>query len=215
MKRIDPLHSGDAPFFPAGGLKKILPYIFCVIIIFLAYDYACADFYRYVDDEGVVHITNVPTSSKYMWMMNERKGPRIPASLSRTSTKDYDVIIRDTASRYGIDPKLVKAIVKAESDFDAGAVSSKGARGLMQLMPETSRLMGVKDVHDPEDNVEGGIRYFSRLLKMFNWNVPLAVAAYNAGENAVQRHGNKVPPYSETRSYVKKVLYYYSVYKGE
>lgn len=196
-------------------IGKTFIYIFCAIFVHLTCNCAYADFYRFVDDEGIVHITNVPTSSKYKWMMNERKGPRIPAGLTKTSSRDYDAIIRDTASRYGIDPKLVKAIVKAESDFDAGAVSSKGARGLMQLMPETSRLMGVKDVHDPEDNVEGGIRYFSKLLKIFNWNVPLAVAAYNAGENAVQRYGNKIPPYSETQTYVKRVLDYYSVYKGE
>ena len=112
------------------SIKKAITCVFCAVLVHLTCNYAYADFYRFVDDEGVVHITNVPTSSKYRWMMNERKGPRIPAGLTRTSSGDYDAIIRDAASRYGIDPKLVKAIVKAESDFDAGAVFSKGAGGL-------------------------------------------------------------------------------------
>lgn len=170
---------------------------------------AFADFYSFTDDEGVVHITNVPTSSRYKWMMEERRTIVKPANMSQ---KEFEEIIIGASAKYGIDPKLVKAIVKAESDFDSKAVSVKGARGLMQLMPETAKRMGVRDVHDPEDNVEGGIKYLSKLLKMFDWKVPLAVAAYNAGENAVLKYG-KVPPYSETQTYVKRVLRYYDSYK--
>lgn len=185
---------------------------------------ASADFYRYVDEEGVVHITNVPTTTRYKWMMSERKtkagNSTVSSSYKKTtySTKiptntKYEDIIYNAAERYGIDPKLVKAIVKAESDFDSSAVSVAGARGLMQLMPETARIMGVRDIHDPEENVEGGIRYLSKLLKMFDWKIPLAVAAYNAGENAVLKYGT-IPPYSETQTYVKRVLYYYGKYKS-
>ena len=178
---------------------------------------ARADFFQYTDDAGVVHITNVPTSNKYRWMMEERKpsilSPSNPA-YRKLSKQKFDGMISAAASRYGIDPHLVRAIVKAESDYDEKAVSKKGATGLMQLMPATATRMGVKNIHDPEDNVEGGIRYLSKLLKMFDWQVPLAVAAYNAGENAVVKHGNRIPPYSETQTYVKRVLHYYSVYKG-
>ena len=123
----------------------------------------------------------------------------------------FDEMITSAAEKYGIDPTLVKAIVKAESDFDQYAVSKKGATGLMQLMPETASRMGVRNIHDPEENVEGGIKYLSKLLNMFNWQVPLAVAAYNAGENAVIRYGT-VPPYAETQTYVKRVLKYYNAY---
>lgn len=193
-------------------IKRIYIAAAAAIIIHLASAGAHADFYRYTDDEGVVHITNVPTSPKYKWMMKEKKEPGTTYRVTR-SDKKFEDIIYSTATRYGVDPTLVKAIVKAESDFDSKAVSNKGARGLMQLMPETSRLMGVRDVHDPEDNVEGGIRYLSRLLKMFDWKVPLAVAAYNAGENAVLKYG-AIPPYSETQTYVKRVLYYYDMYRG-
>jgi soluble lytic murein transglycosylase-like protein len=176
-----------------------------------------ADFFQYTDDEGVVHITNVPASRQYKWMMEERKpsilSPFNPA-YKKLSKKKFDEMITSASSRYGIDPHLVRAIVKAESDYDEKAVSKKGATGLMQLMPETATRMGVRNIHDPEDNVEGGIRYLSKLLKMFDWQVPLAVAAYNAGENAVVKYGNRVPPYNETQTYVKRVMRYYSQYKG-
>jgi len=176
-----------------------------------------ADFFQYTDEAGVVHITNVPTSKKFKWMMEERKptvlSPSNPA-YRKLSRQKFDEMIASAATRHGIDPHLVRAIVKAESDYDEKAVSRKGATGLMQLMPETASRMGVKNIHDPEDNVEGGIRYLSKLLKMFDWQVPLAVAAYNAGENAVVKYGNRIPPYDETQTYVKRVLHYYKAYKG-
>jgi soluble lytic murein transglycosylase-like protein len=197
-------------------MKKII-LISALIIAAASASTARADFFQYTDDAGVVHITNVPTSKKYKWMMEERKtvifSPSNPA-YRKISKQKFDEIISSTASKYGIDPHLVRAIVKAESDYDEKAVSKKGATGLMQLMPATATRMGVKNIHDPEDNVDGGIRYLSKLLKMFDWQVPLAVAAYNAGENAVVKYGNKVPPYSETQTYVKRVLHYYSEYKG-
>lgn len=193
-------------------LKRLSIFLFSLIALHLSNSDSGADFYKYIDDEGVIHITNVPVSPKYKWMMSERKSYK-PSRVTKTVyNKKFDNIIEDASARHGVDPVLVKAIVKAESDFDSGAVSTAGARGLMQLMPDTARRMGVNDVHNPEENVEGGIRYLSKLLKMFDWKVPLAVAAYNAGENAVLKYG-KVPPYEETQTYVKRVLHYYDTYR--
>lgn len=194
----------------SGYIKTVCAVFLTAASVHLGALQAMADFYKFTDDEGVVHITNVPTSGEYRWMMRETDRPRIRYNGPK---KDFDRIINSASSRYGIDPDLVKAVVKAESDFDTNAVSVKGARGLMQLMPETSRRMGVKNVHDPEDNVEGGIKYLSKLLKMFDMQIPLAVAAYNAGENAVIKYG-RVPPYAETQTYVKRVMRYYDAYKG-
>lgn len=167
---------------------------------------ALADFYKYVDEQGVTHFTNVPTSSKYKWAMKER------GAVPRASNP-IDTIIRGASEKWGVDPVLVKAVIKAESNFDPKAVSRAGARGLMQLMPATARLMGVKDINDPTENVEGGVRYLRRLLKNFNWDVTLALAAYNAGETAVRKYGG-IPPFKETVTFVKRVLNYRKLYKS-
>lgn len=175
---------------------------------------AGADFYKYVDDNGVVHITNAPTSSDYTWIMSEERGSKDGRAWRGTYSRSYvERLIEEKAIAYGVDPALVRAIVKAESDFDPHAVSSAGARGLMQLMPATARLMGVEDINDPEENVEGGVRYLTRLLRRFDWSVPLAVAAYNAGETAVLKYGD-IPPYTETQDFVKRVLRFQSIYRG-
>lgn len=190
--------------------------VLSVIIVLLASFSASADFYKYVDENGVVHLTNEPRPG-YSWMMEEGSHGAASARsadkpMRRVDKRDLDEIIYMASVRYGIDPALVRAVVKAESDYDVLAVSAVGARGLMQLMPETARRMGVVDIHDPADNIEGGTRYLSSLLEMFDWKVPLALAAYNAGENAVIKYGG-VPPYDETRGFVKKVLDYYRVYR--
>lgn len=173
---------------------------------------AHADLYKYVDGKGVVHITNVPTTSKYKWIMRESGAKALPKKTFYY--RGYDDMIKEAALRYGVDPALAKAVVKAESNFNAQAVSVKDARGLMQLLPETARRLGVKDIHDPAENIEGGVRHLSRLLRLFSSDIKLAIAAYNAGENAVLKWG-AVPPYPETRSYVKRVLLYYKMYKAD
>ena len=197
------------------GMRKVNIFLLIlpVSVMLLAAFAADAAFYRYTDNRGVVHLTNVPTSSKFVWMMPERRDIEKPSRALSGYANDYEDIIYVSSLKYGVDPRLVKAIVKAESDFNAAAVSPKGARGLMQLMPETASIVGVIDIHDPQDNIEGGIRHLAKLLKMFGAKVHLAVAAYNAGENAVLKYG-AVPPYSETRAYVKRVLYYYNQYKS-
>lgn len=122
----------------------------------------------------------------------------------------YDAIIERYSEEYGVDPVLVRAVIQVESNFNPRCLSNKGARGLMQLMPETAKRFGVKTVHDPEQNIRGGIRYLSILLDLFNDDLPRALAAYNAGEGAVQRYGG-IPPYEETTTYVKRAL---TVYYG-
>ena len=115
--------------------------------------------------------------------------------------------------KYGVDSDLVRAVIKAESDFDPMVVSRKGAQGLMQLMPETAKDMQVRNVFAPRENIEGGVKYLRRLLNMFKDDLPLSLAAYNAGENVVKQYKNQIPPYKETQEYVKRVLQYLKDYK--
>jgi soluble lytic murein transglycosylase len=190
-------------------MRLVLIFVTVVVVALLgSASGAMADFYRYVDSDGVVHITNVPVSSKYAWIMLE------DGASNGADLVSFDSLIYVISQRHGVEPSLVKAIVKAESDFDSMAISRAGAKGLMQLMPETARRMGVKDIYDPEDNVNGGTRYLSKLLNLFGGRVPMAVAAYNAGESAVLKYG-AIPPYSETQTYVKRVMRYYDYYSGK
>lgn len=126
-----------------------------------------------------------------------------------TGRPGLDALIRLNGSRYNVDPYLIFLVMEQESHFNAGAVSPKGARGLMQLMPGTAARFGVRRVHDPAQNISGGTRYLRELLNRFNNRVDLVLASYNAGEGAVAKFGNRVPPYRETRNYVKKISYRY------
>ena len=128
----------------------------------------------------------------------------------RNRRSAYDAAIERYSTQYGVDPVLVRAVIQVESDFNPNCVSNKGARGLMQLMPETAKRFGVKSVHDPEQNIRGGVEYLSKLLSMFRSDLPQALAAYNAGEGAVS-HYSGIPPYEETMTYVKRAL---TVYYG-
>ncbi len=128
--------------------------------------------------------------------------------------EQFDPIITATAQRHGLPEGLLHAVITAESAYNPNAVSPKGAAGLMQLMPGTASRFGVSNRMDPHQNVNGGARYLRKLLGMFDNNLPLAVAAYNAGEGAVMRHGNQVPPYRETQGYVRRVMSLYRQFVG-
>jgi len=175
---------------------------------------AAGGFYRYIDDQGVVHFTNQPPADRRFRRVNVtprgvRTG-RVVRPGGPPAYDGYDDLILRTARAYGVQPALVKAVIAAESNFDAGAVSHKGAMGLMQLMPGTARDLGVEEPFEPSQNVLGGVRYLRDMLSRYG-DVSRALAAYNAGPRAVDRYAG-VPPYRETRTYVERVLHYYSRY---
>ncbi len=170
---------------------------------------AHADIYMYRDANGVLHFTNVPASSKYRLYVRSSK----PRFNTPTGNKKYDGIIKDAAHRYGVDFSLLKAIIRAESSFNPLAISRKGARGLMQIMPENYKTLDIQDPFDPQQNIMGGARYFRTLLDRYQGKVALTLAAYNAGPTAVDRY-RRIPPYVETQDYVEKVLRYYKHYKN-
>ena len=188
---------------------------------------AWGDIYRYVDCDGVVHFTNTPMTPGYEIYLHERRVAPVqtasyrvqPASYSVQTPSyrvcetpgNYDGYIAEAARTHGVSFSLIKAVIRAESAFDPDAVSTKGACGLMQIMPATARELGVADPFDPRENILGGARYLRELLNQFGGSIPLAVAAYNAGPGTVQSV-NGVPPYDETQSYVRRVLRYLREY---
>ncbi len=177
-----------------------------------------AEFYVYKEKDGTSWITDrkMP-NEKYTLMATIGRPTAVVSCRNMTPTKlekraaDYMPTITTYAKAYEVDPKLVKAIIAVESCFDRRAISSVGAKGLMQLMPSTAKKLGVHNVFNANDNIRGGILYFSKMLARFNNNTELALAAYNAGPLAVEKYGG-IPPYAETKSYVKKVLVRYNKY---
>jgi soluble lytic murein transglycosylase-like protein len=166
--------------------------------------------YSYTDESGVLHFSSVPRDSRYQLYELAEPGPR-----RRRAPQDwtFDGLIMLTAREHQVQPALVKAVIAAESNFDPDAVSHKGAQGLMQLMPTTARALGVEKPFHPTDNVRGGTRYLRLMLDRYG-DMERALAAYNAGPDAVDRYGG-IPPFRETRDYVKRVLTYYRYYHGD
>lgn len=166
---------------------------------------AHAETYRLVAPDGTVHFTNVPTDPHY-----QRMGVAVPAVSgpvppARPDTSPYAREILDAASRYGVPAGLISSVIRVESAFNPYALSRRGALGLMQLMPETAAMLGVRNVFDPRENIDGGVRHLRDLLDRFAHDLRLALAAYNAGVQAVLAWGG-IPPYPETQEYVTRVL---------
>ena len=184
---------------------------------------ASADIYQYVDADGVVHFTTAkPAGAAKLYIKSTEKSaatprpgvtPVAPQDRDPSRFTRYDEHIRQAAALYQIPEALIRAVIKVESDYDARAVSYAGARGLMQLMPETAAGLGVKDIHDPRENIFGGVRYLRVLANLFNGDLELTIAAYNAGDGAVIQYGG-IPPYQETRNYVVQVTKYYRRYRA-
>ena len=182
---------------------------------------ASADIYQYVDADGVVHFTttkSAPQAKLYLKSEGKTTGVRPGVTPSPPQDRDparfsrFDEHIRQAATLYQIPAELVRAVIKVESDYDPRAVSTAGARGLMQLMPDTAAGLQVRDINDPRENIFGGVRYLRILANMFNGDLELTVAAYNAGENAVIQHRG-IPPYAQTKDYVVKVTKFYRRYR--
>jgi soluble lytic murein transglycosylase-like protein len=190
-----------------------LAVLFCLLFLTT---FSSAGIYRYVDENGVIHFTNCPRDPKFKLYIRESKEDvgNDNHSSSFSYIKDsnqYDSLISELSKKYQVDFALIKAMIRAESGFNPFAVSRKGAKGLMQLMPETALRMNVSNSFNPRENIEGGVRYFKYLLSLFNDDLRLSLAAYNAGENVVGEL-RSIPPYRETVDYVTKVLRYYQSY---
>ncbi len=189
-------------------IEKII-FIIALLTFLTGWSLSFADIYKYVDENGVIHFTNTPENSQYKKIISEGK-PQPKLKKNVPNTADYHQIVDNKSAKYNVEPSLVKAVIKTESNWDAAVVSQKGAMGLMQLMPSTANDMDVRNPFDPEENIEGGIRYLRYLLNKFDGDLTLALAAYNAGPKTVEKFGS-IPPIPETQQYVKQVL---SIYKN-
>ena len=202
------------PFKPAIFLALVLPTVTFA-----------GGIYKYVEKDGTIVYTNVPPRGAQARQARKVEGefrpapsPDAPSRISvrsRIAAGEFDEYIDEAAVRYKMPPALVRAIMHAESAFDPNAISVVGASGLMQLMPGTAREMYVKDIFDPKDNIEGGVRYLRVLANEFDGDMVKMVAAYNAGPEAVKKYGGQVPPYAETQAYVRKVISLYFQYKTQ
>ena len=189
----------------SNNLKYRYIVIFCTIFItFLSVLPSYADIYLYIDKEGNYYFTDTPKSSEYRLFIREKR----PKSLRLHSTNKYDKYIEEASTRHGVAFSLLKAIMKVESDFDPRAVSKKGAKGLMQIMPQNFELLRIRNPFNPRENILGGAQYLTQLLNQFNGSTELALAAYNAGPDTVS-NARGIPHIKETENFVKQVMKYY------
>jgi len=199
------------------GKGRLLGVLLLIALPFVA----GADIYKYVDKYGRVYLTDRPAHTGYKrlvktwkgWSESSRGGSAINYRALAANRKRFTRTIELAARSHKLPTALVHAVITAESAYDPNAISTAGAVGLMQLMPQTAARYGVTNRKDPVANISGGTRYLKYLLGMFDNDLVLAIAAYNAGENAVLSYGRQIPPYQETQTYVRRVLKYYNAYK--
>jgi soluble lytic murein transglycosylase-like protein len=189
-----------------------------LILLFLiiqpcAISTAWADIYSYTDANGSMYFSNIPDDPHYKFILKTPQNEAVsapPTTPAHTSKQQrYLPLVADAARIYDLEPALLHAVISTESGYNPAAKSPKGAMGLMQLMPATAKRYGITDAYDPTQNIQAGAQYLHDLMLLFNNDMKLTLAAYNAGENAVIRFGNQIPPYSETMRYVPKVLAHY------
>jgi soluble lytic murein transglycosylase-like protein len=199
-------------------VKKGIPFVVVFVLFGVVPILAGADIYKYVDKHGRVHLTDRKVNDRYRKLVKTWKGwevAKVDYRSVRHNRSKYGSTITRAAKVHRLPPALLHAVITAESAYDPEAVSRAGAVGLMQLMPATAKRYGVRNRRDPNANVAGGTHYLRDLLTLFDNNVVLALAAYNAGENAVINYGHRIPPYEETQTYVRRVLKYYNDYKKQ
>ena len=202
---------------------RLNPALFFLAVSALAPQQALAasGIFGFVDDDGVEHLSNIPDDKRYRLVLADRfepartalRAPRGVLALPYGQRPFHDSVMR-ASSESGVDAKLLHAVITVESGYNQTAVSPKGATGLMQLMPATARRYGKFNLLDANENIRAGASYLRDLLAMFDNNIELALAAYNAGENAVIRHGRRLPPYAETQRYVPLVVAHYRRMQG-
>ena len=183
---------------------------------------ALANIYAYTANDGTVNLSNVPADGRYTLLVSAQDGRSAAAAATDLSKQPsdmvnkvlYDMAVDEVARTYGVESALLHAVISVESRYSPKAVSKKGAAGLMQLMPVITKHYGVADPLDPVQNLHGGARYLRDLLKIYNNDTSLALAAYNAGPSAVTKYGNRIPPYRETMNYVPRVLGFYRRYQA-
>jgi soluble lytic murein transglycosylase-like protein len=196
--------------------------LFVIALLSLSFS-VCADnyskqkIYKFVDKQGRVSFSDKPKHDGYVKLEKTRKGWTAPNHYSnyKENKRKYEQYVITASKKHQVPVWLISAVIHAESFYNPSAVSRAGAVGLMQLMPGTAKNYGVYDRQDPRQNIEGGVKYLKDLLIMFNGDTRLALAAYNAGENAVKKYGNRIPPYKETQHYVKKVSALSVQYKSQ
>lgn len=203
----DSLHAGDRPVRTVR--RGALEIAVLIATLCLLPSVATSEPYQYVEATGSLHAPNVPSSMRFQ----ERDPFAPPRPTVRVTAWEVDRAIRWFAKQHRLSPALLRAIIKAESDFNPNAVSPVGAIGLMQLMPKTAASLNVLDPFNPVENIRGGAKHLRYLLDRFDGNLPLAIAAYNAGEYRVRRNHDQIPPIQETQKYVEKVLTYYDAFR--